>query len=112
MRFVHLSVESFRAIRTAEIGFGPGLNVLYGPNDLGKSTLATAIQAALLVAPGSAEATGYSPWHAGATPRVKLTFVDDDGRYWRVKKATFFFDSSDISSTPDTVSCTWREAIR
>jgi hypothetical protein len=87
MRFTKLAVESFQAVQAAEIEFGPGLNVLYGPNDLGKSTLAAAIRAALLVAPASAEASSFTPWYADATPRVSLTFADDDGHYWRVKKA-------------------------
>jgi len=86
MRFTKLVVETFQAIQRAEIEFGVGLNVLYGPNDLGKSTLATAIRAVLLVPPGSAEAARFTPWNADATPRVTLTFVDDDGHYWRVWK--------------------------
>ena len=40
MRFIRLVVEAFRAIEHAEVHLGAGLNVLYGPNDLGKSTLA------------------------------------------------------------------------
>jgi uncharacterized protein YhaN len=87
MRFAKLVVESFQAIQRADVEFGPGLNVLYGPNDLGKSTLATAIRAALLVPSTSSEAESYTAWYADATPRVALTFVDDSGHYWRVKKA-------------------------
>jgi len=113
MRFVHLSVESFKAIRSAEIAFGPGLNILHGPNDLGKSTLATAIQAALLVAPGSAEAEGYLPWHADVTPRVTLTFVDDGGRYWRVKKTFGDEQTAELHSSKDgltfSLECRARE---
>ncbi|NOU33606.1 MAG: AAA family ATPase [Polyangiaceae bacterium] len=87
MRFSKLVVESFQAIQRAEVEFGPGLNVLYGPNDLGKSTLATAIRAALLVAPSSAEASSFTPWYADATPRVSLTFSDEGGHHWKVNKA-------------------------
>ncbi len=86
MRFVKLAVESFQAIRRADLDFGPGLNVLYGPNDLGKSTLARALRAALLVAPGAAEACEFAPWDADKTPSVALTFTDDSERYWQVKK--------------------------
>ena len=39
VRILKLEVENFRAIRAASIPFGPGLNVLHCPNDLGKSTL-------------------------------------------------------------------------
>jgi uncharacterized protein YhaN len=87
MRFTKLVIESFQVIQRADVEFGPGLNVLHGPNDIGKSTLATAIRAALLVPPSSSEATSYTPWYADVTPRVSLTFVDDAGHYWRVTKA-------------------------
>lgn len=86
MRFSKLVVESFQAIQRAEIEFGPGLNVLYGPNDLGKSTLATAIRAALLIPTTSSEGSSFTPWYADATPRVSLTFSDDTGHHWRVEK--------------------------
>jgi len=86
MRFEHLLVESFQVLRRAEITFGPGLNVLYGPNDLGKSTLATAIRAVLLVPPTSSEAGQYLPWNRDDSPRVTLTFRDDQERFWRVRK--------------------------
>ena len=49
MKIRRLRVNDFAAIREADIEFGPGLNVLYGPNDLGKSTLADAIRLALLL---------------------------------------------------------------
>jgi DNA repair exonuclease SbcCD ATPase subunit len=86
MRFTKLVVESFQAVQRADVEFGPGLNVLYGPNDLGKSTLATAIRAALLVPPTAAEAEAFTPWYADATPRVSLSFVDDSGHHWKVNK--------------------------
>ncbi|HYV45124.1 MAG TPA: AAA family ATPase [Myxococcaceae bacterium] len=86
MRFAKLVVDNFQGVQHAEVSFGPGLNVLYGPNDLGKSTLAKAIYAALLVPPGSSEALSYSSWYAGATPRASLHLVDDAGNSWCVEK--------------------------
>ena len=50
MKLVSVRVEHFRCIRNAKIEFGGGLNVLHGPNDLGKSSLAHAIRAALVAA--------------------------------------------------------------
>ncbi len=47
MRLHRLRVVDFAAIGNVDIEFGPGLNVLYGPNDLGKSTLVAAIRLAL-----------------------------------------------------------------
>lgn len=86
MRFVRLVVDDFQAIRHAELTLGPGLNVLHGPNDLGKSTLATAIRAALLLPAASTEAERFIPWTGGGTPRVELVLVDARGTYHRVVK--------------------------
>jgi uncharacterized protein YhaN len=115
MRFVRLVVDAFRAIEHAEVHFGPGLNVLYGPNDLGKSTLAAAIRAALLVTPTSSEASQFSSWFADAAPCVALTFVDATERYWTIRKA--FGDGSNRAAellfsndgTSFTLDCKGRE---
>jgi exonuclease SbcC len=93
VRLVRISVENFRAVRKTAIDFAPGLNVLYGPNDLGKSTVAMAIRAALLTPPGSSEAETYASWFTAENPRVELIFADNNEHYWRVKK-TFGTSSS------------------
>src|SRR5437773_12476721 len=84
MRLHSLEVEHFRAIQSARLMFGPGLNVVYGPNDLGKSTLTEAIRAALLIAPGTAEARSFATWGAaaGQFPRV-LIGLACQGATWR-----------------------------
>lgn len=87
MRFVRVVVRNFQALENADVEFAPGLNVVFGPNDLGKSTLASAIRAALLVPPSSTEASRYCPWFVDAMPEVTLTFQDDEDRYWRVRKS-------------------------
>lgn len=42
-----LFLERYRRFQELEIGLGPGLNVIKGPNEAGKSTVHTAIQACL-----------------------------------------------------------------
>ena len=86
MRLVKLSVQRFQCIESAELELGPHLNILYGPNDLGKSSLAWAIRAVLLLQHGSTHAERFSSWYAAGEPRVALTFCDDSDRYWRVTK--------------------------
>ncbi|MCX4246026.1 AAA family ATPase [Paraliomyxa miuraensis] len=93
MRLLSLRVRSFGCVEEARIELGPGVNVLYGPNDLGKSTLAHAIRAALLLPSGHREAQEFRPWHRDAAPEVRLTFEapDEPGsgalpRRWRVRK--------------------------
>lgn len=85
MELVALDVASFGCIEAAEVSFGSGLNVLFGPNDLGKSTLASAIRAVLLLQPGASVARDFVPWHSGKQPEARLTFRAD-GELWRVTK--------------------------
>jgi hypothetical protein len=87
MKLLELKVESFQCVERAEVKLGRALNILYGPNDLGKSTLAQAIRAALLVASGSTEGDRFAPWYKDAGPRVELEFADDKERVWRVHKS-------------------------
>ncbi|HEV7509577.1 MAG TPA: AAA family ATPase [Thermoanaerobaculia bacterium] len=86
MRLHRLRVQSFAAIREMDIAFGPGLNVLYGPNDLGKSTLADAIRLALLLPCTFKGYEPYIPWSGAADPLVELTFETEAQRFWRVRK--------------------------
>jgi hypothetical protein len=100
MRFVDLEVKAFQAIASARVEFAPGLNVLYGQNDLGKSTLVTALRAALLIPAKSSEGKPFMPWFRDAIPRVVLTFEADDGRFWRVTKE-FGDGSAELKSSKD-----------
>ena len=87
MRLLSLEVDYFRAIHSGRLSFGPGLNIVHGPNDRGKSTLTEAIRAVLLVAPGSAEARSFGTWGAaaGQFPKVAITF-ECEGATWRLEK--------------------------
>lgn len=86
MKIRRLRATDFAAIREADVELGPGLNILYGPNDLGKSTLADAIRLALLLPHTSAHIDDYVPWSGGQNPVVELTFETDAQRIWRVRK--------------------------
>jgi hypothetical protein len=112
MRYLRLTVEAFQGIEAATVDFAPGLNVLYGPNDLGKSTLATAIRAALLLPVTSSEAHAFEPWHAGRKPVVTLDFLDGQGLHWRVKKAFGGPSGAQLWSSNDGASWTSAEKGR
>src|SRR5436190_21610616 len=86
MRLHRLYVKSFAGILDADIELGPGLNVLYGPNDLGKSTLVEAIRLALLLPHTSNYCDEYVPWAGAGNPTVDLTFETEPQRIYRVKK--------------------------
>ena len=86
MKLHRLRVRSFAAIPDLQVELGPGLNILYGPNDLGKSTLAEAIRLALLLPHSSSHYESYIPWSGGDDPYVELTFETEEQRIWRVRK--------------------------
>ena len=82
-----LQVTDWAGIAAAAIDFDPGLNVLHGPNELGKSSLVRAIRAALLLQSTSVAAEPWRDWHADAPPEVTLTFEQEAQRVWRVRKS-------------------------
>jgi hypothetical protein len=86
MKLHRLRVSNLAAIRDAEIEFGPGLNVLYGPNDLGKSTLVDAVRFALLLPHTSSFCDEFISWAGAFNPVIELTFETEAQRIWRVKK--------------------------
>ena len=94
-----ICVRHFAGIRSAEVSFEHGLNVLYGPNEIGKSTLVDAMRAALLLQHGATAARDFEDWHTDQPPQVKLTFETGPQRIWRVRKS--FGKGSDGSSYLD-----------
>src|SRR5438552_16214241 len=86
MKLHRLCVANFAGVRDADIEFGPGLNVLYGPNDLGKSSLVDAIRLALLLPHASTSGDAYVGWTGGRDPIAELTFETEPQRIWRVRK--------------------------
>ena len=86
-----IRVRAFRKFGDQEIAFAPGLNVIRGRNDAGKSTLHLAFSAALFPIRPS-EAKSYRPWdeaprgvphggQASAAGEVVLEFEADGHRY-------------------------------
>jgi DNA repair exonuclease SbcCD ATPase subunit len=102
MKLLSIRVEHFRCIRQAKIDFRDGLNVLHGPNDLGKSSLAHAIRAALLLQTTAKEHEAFVSWHESGEPFVELVFESEPQRIWRVRK-TFGTTSSFLDFSKDGV---------
>ena len=73
-------------IAAASIDFEPGLNVLHGPNELGKSSLVAAIRAALLLQSSSTAAEPLADWNSIEPPATTLVLEQEPGRIWRVRK--------------------------
>ncbi|MFO0635087.1 MAG: AAA family ATPase [Nannocystaceae bacterium] len=85
MKLLQLDVEGFKCVQRARVRFGPGLNVMYGPNDIGKSSLAEALRAVLLLPSPSSERRSFEPFGGGEPPHVRLLFTFRE-RFWRVDK--------------------------
>ena len=81
-----LEVTHCAGIAAAGIDLAPGLNVLHGPNELGKSSLVAAIRAALLLQSSATAADALRDWNTVESPTVSLTFEQETGRIWRVRK--------------------------
>lgn len=82
MRIGSLSVRDLRRYGDQTIELAPGLTVVRGPNEAGKSTLQRAIELALTRKPTTtaADIDALAPWGAGpeARPWVGLAFSWDD----------------------------------
>jgi chromosome segregation ATPase len=77
MRLTRLKVEQFRQFQSPfELDdLQPGLNIMTGPNEAGKSTLVRAIRSAFLERYRSTSVDDLRPWGMGnAAPKVELDF--------------------------------------
>ena len=82
MRIRRLSGRDFRRYRTFDIDFAPGLTVIRGPNEAGKTTVQRALELALTrrATSATAELEAMRPWGAPADARstITVTFEQDD----------------------------------
>lgn len=92
-----LSVKNFRGIVTQTLEFAPGLNVIAGPNESGKSTLREALHHAFL-SPSSSRGPSklghIRPWEGKANPEVEVEF-HHDGQDYLVRRV-FFGKGSEV----------------
>ena len=81
-----LEVTHCAGIAAAGIDFEPGLNVLHGPNELGKSSLVAAIRAALLLQSSSTAAEPLTDWNSVEPAAATLVLEQEAGRIWKIRK--------------------------
>lgn len=88
-QITRLQIEQFKRFRQplALDGFEPGLNILAGPNEAGKSTLVRALRAAFFERHRSTAVDDLRPWGEGssATPTITLDFSLDGQPHHLVK---------------------------
>ncbi len=89
LRRLHL--HPFAGSADRELSFAPGLNVVLGPNEAGKSTLRRALRQALFVSTkltkreAEREVKPHLPLTGGDTLRVSVE-LDEDGSIWTLAK--------------------------
>lgn len=89
MRLQRLRIEQVRQFRTpmALEELQPGINLIHGPNESGKSTLVRAIRAAFFERHRSKSVEDLRPWgDSAAAPTIELKF-DHDGQQWQLTKS-------------------------
>jgi DNA repair exonuclease SbcCD ATPase subunit len=85
VRLRSLRVDGFGRLADRTFAFGPGLNVVVGPNEAGKSTLAAAIVASLYGLQRG-EKDRWRPW-TGSAYATALTYETSDGAGWEIHRA-------------------------
>ena len=86
MRVRSLHVHGFGRLTECAFEFAPGLNVVVGPNEAGKSTLGAALVASLYGLQRG-EKDRWRPWAANAPYASVLKYETSDGARWEVHRA-------------------------
>jgi len=91
MRINSLQLKPFAGITDKKVELSPGLNVIIGPNEAGKSTLLNALKSVLFTEVNLTKSKyerlmkEYMPAQGGNTVRVYLRFQVDGKEYWLEK---------------------------
>jgi uncharacterized protein YhaN len=86
VRITDLKVDGFGRWRDFELdGFDDGLNVLYGPNETGKTTLLQFIRS-MLYGFSPARRQRYLPPFHGGLPGGSIALIDEKGAHYRVSR--------------------------
>ncbi|MCE7698686.1 MAG: ATP-binding protein [Methanobacterium paludis] len=79
-----ISLENWKKFRNpVEIQFKDGLNVVYGPNESGKTTLMDSLRTTLFSKHSSRAKNIKSivPWSSQLAPQARITFRNNGDRY-------------------------------
>ena len=94
MKLLNLHLDGFGRLVGRDFAFAPGFNLIYGPNETGKSTLQQAILALLygffddgsVTAAKRAVAAAWQPWQADALYAGQLRYALGDGQVFEVQR--------------------------
>ncbi|MET1232242.1 MAG: ATP-binding protein, partial [Candidatus Limnocylindrales bacterium] len=83
MRLKRLRLTDIQRHEDLDLEFAPGLTIIRGPNEAGKTTIERAIEYGLFrkVTAAGQDVEGLRRWGAAAeaAPTVRIDFVDDEG---------------------------------
>ena len=85
MKFHEFRVEGFGKLVGRRFDFDPHVNVVYGPNEAGKSTLSSALVATLFGVGRKESRETWRPW-SDARYAAALRYSLDDGRIFEVQR--------------------------
>ena len=106
MKLQRMRIEQLRQFRKPFVldNLQPGLNLIHGPNESGKSTLVRAIRAAFFERYRSTAVDDLRPWgDSAAAPTVELDF-EHEGRSWHLTKSFLQRKRCDLKVGTDTYS--------
>jgi uncharacterized protein YhaN len=82
MRITRLTIRDFRRYREFDVALAPGLTIIHGPNEAGKTTIQRALELVLTkkVTTSAAEIDALRSWDApdDARPVISIEFETDD----------------------------------
>jgi len=89
MIITKLELENWMRIRKLVLEFSQGINLIYGRNEIGKSSIIEAIRLAITgdASSGSREYKKLKPWGTDAKAKVDLFFTTRDNRDFRISKS-------------------------
>jgi len=94
MKFQRIQLAGFGRLTNADFQLGPGLNIFFGPNEAGKSTLQQSVFALLYgyynanrkTPKETEELERYRPWHSTAYGG-QLDYQLDSGRVYQIRRS-------------------------
>jgi exonuclease SbcC len=89
MQILSVALRNIKSHRETELQFAPGINVLSGPNGIGKSTIFEAIGYALFGVDARDFVSNVERFLTIGSKRgeIAVVFVTDDGERWRVTRS-------------------------